>query len=689
MTTYSKKRAAELLKLGTGNPGAVFRDGQEEAIQHLVEGKGRLLVVQKTGWGKSFVYFIAAKMLRESGSGPALLVSPLLSLMRNQIKAAEKMGVKAVTITSANPDDWEKVEAQITNGEADIVLISPERLANQRFRENVLGNIAGKLSLLVIDEAHCISDWGHEFRPQYRLIERIIRLLPPNLRLLGTTATANDRVMKDLDEILGPGLTVMRGDLNRPSLKLQTIKLPSKAERMAWLAEQVPAIPGHGIIYTLTILDANRLADWLQTRGIPLKAYTSESPNREELEQDLLENRIKGLVATVALGMGFDKPDLAFVIHYQCPASVVAYYQQVGRAGRAIDKAYGVLLSGEEDTDINDYFIQSAFPTRDEVDKVLKAINASPQGLSIYELMARINLSMGRIEKTLLLLSLETPPPIVKEDSKWKLTVSDLSDGFWKRIERLTSLRTYEKKRMQQYVELETGYMEFLIKELDGVPGQIIPPDLPELSKNVNNRLVQDAISFLRRSSLIIEPRKQWPSGGLPQYGLKGKIAENLQAQPGKALCIWREAGWGKLVASGKYEDHYFADELVTGCVQLVKEWKIKPDWVTCIPSLRHKELVPDFAQRVATQLGIPYKRILTKTEERPEQKTMQNSTQQARNIDGALDITVQSLPEGRVLLIDDMVDSRWTITIAAWLLRSKGSGEVYPLALGLTGHDL
>jgi ATP-dependent DNA helicase RecQ len=628
-------------------------------------------------------------MLRESGSGPALLVSPLLSLMRNQIKAAEKMGVKAVTITSANPDDWEKVEAQIIKDEADIVLISPERLANQRFRENVLGNIASKVSLLVIDEAHCISDWGHEFRPQYRLIERIIRLLPPNLRLLGTTATANDRVMKDLDEILGPGLTVKHGDLNRPSLKLQTIKLPSQAERMAWLAEQVPAIPGHGIIYTLTVHDANRLADWLQFRGIPVKAYTAESPNREELEQDLLENRVKGLVATVALGMGFDKPDLAFVIHYQCPASVVAYYQQVGRAGRAIDKAYGVLLSGEEDTDINDYFIQSAFPTREEVDKVLKAINAAPQGLSIYELMARINLNMGRIEKTLLLLSLETPPPLVKEDSKWKLTISDLSDGFWERIERLTSLRTYEKKRMQQYVELETGHMEFLIKELDGVPGQINPPDLPELSRYVNIQLVQDAISFLRRSNLTIVPRKQWPSGGFPQYGLKGKIAVNLQAQPGKALCIWRDAGWGELIARGKYEDHFFADELVTGCVQLVKEWKIKPDWVTCIPSLRHRDLVPDLAKKVAYKLGIPFKEVLGKTEERPEQKTMQNSTQQARNIDGALDITVQSLPEGRVLLIDDMVDSRWTITIAAWLLRSKGSGEVYPLALGLTGHDL
>ena len=477
--TYSNKRAIELLRLGTGDPEAEFRSGQEEAIRHIVEGNGRLLVVQKTGWGKSFVYFIAAKMLREAGNGPALLVSPLLSLMRNQIMAAEKMGAKAVTISSANQDNWDDVEEQIINDQADIVLISPERFANQRFGRNVLANIANRVSLLVVDEAHCISDWGHEFRPQYRLIEKIIRLLPPNLRLLATTATANNRVMEDLIKILGPKLTVMRGDLNRPSLKLQTIKLPSQAERMAWLAEQVPLLSGHGIIYTLTIRDAVQVANWLQSRNIPVESYTSESENREKIEQALLENRVKALVATVALGMGFDKPDLAFVIHYQCPASVVAYYQQVGRAGRAIDKAYGILLSGDEDTDITGYFIQTAFPTREEVETVLDKLESAPNGLSLYELMAESNISMGRIEKTLSLLSLETPPPIVKQGTKWKLTITTLSDEFWKRAERLTSLREQEKKRMQDYVELETGHMEFLIKELDGVPGKIVPPDLP------------------------------------------------------------------------------------------------------------------------------------------------------------------------------------------------------------------
>ena len=302
-----------------------------------------------------------------------MLISPLLALMRNQIAAAERMGVRAVTINSDNQDDWANVEAAIQRNEVDILLISPERLANERFRTEVLAGVAGRIALLVIDEAHCISDWGHDFRPHYRLLERIVRTLPANLRLLATTATANNRVMDDLRKVLGPNLDVSCGDLNRPSLVLQTMRLPSQAERLAWLAAQVAALPGHGIIYTLTVRDAVQVAEWLRSRGLNVASYTGETgEGRADLEQALLENRVKALVATTALGMGFDKPDLAFVIHYQTPGSVVAYYQQVGRAGRALDAAYGVLLSGEEETDIIDYFIESAFPTRAEVVVCLK-----------------------------------------------------------------------------------------------------------------------------------------------------------------------------------------------------------------------------------------------------------------------------------------------------------------------------
>lgn len=290
---FDAGRALQLLRAGSGNPSATFREGQEDAIRHVIEGRGRLLVVQKTGWGKSFVYFIAAKLLRDSGGGPALLVSPLLALMRNQIAAAERMGVRAVTINSDNTDDWAAVESELASGRVDVLLISPERLANEHFQNRVLSRIAAQVSLLVIDEAHCISDWGHDFRPHYRLLERTVKALPPNLRLLATTATANNRVMEDLGTVLGPKLHVTKGDLNRSSLTLQTIRLPSQAERLAWIAGQLASLQGHGIIYTLTVRDANSVADWLVSQGFNVAAYTGETGERRvELEQALLDNQV-------------------------------------------------------------------------------------------------------------------------------------------------------------------------------------------------------------------------------------------------------------------------------------------------------------------------------------------------------------------------------------------------------------
>ncbi len=689
---YDLERAQTLLRIGSGLTDATFREGQEDAIRHIIEGRGRLLVVQKTGWGKSFVYFIATKMLREAGAGPALLISPLLALMRNQIAAAERMGVRAATINSDNKDEWKSVEAKLRRNEVDILLIAPEKLGNDWFNTEVLAGIAGQISLMVIDEAHCISDWGHDFRPHYRLLERIARTLPANLRLLATTATANDRVMKDLVAVLGPNMKVLRGDLNRESLTLQTMRLPSQAVRLAWIAQQLSSLPGHGIIYTLTIRDANQLADWLKARDFAVEAYTGKTGDRrEELEQALQENKVKVLVATTALGMGYDKPDLAFVIHFQMPGSVVAYYQQVGRAGRALKSAYGVLLSGDEEEGITDWFIRSAFPTRQEVDDVLGALNEAPEGLSIPDLMTCVNMSKGRIEKTITALSLESPAPIAKQGTKWQLTAAELGDGFWARADRLTKLRRAELQQMQEYVSRPFGqHMGFLIDALDGDSSTVCPPSLPPLSEDVDQLLVREAEEFLCRTSLPIEPRKKWPVGGMPQYGIHTASTIPYQAQSGKALCVWGDAGWGGLVRQGKYHDGHFSDELVAACVKMIQEWNPHPSptWVTCVPSLRHPELVPNLAQRLAAALGLPFHMVIAKTDARPEQKTMANSTQQARNIDGSLALNGQPIPLSPVLLVDDMVDSRWTLTVSAWLLRKSGSGAVWPMALSQTGHD-
>ncbi len=686
--SFDPERALELLRIGCGNPLAAFRDGQEDAVRQAVSGRGRLLVVQKTGWGKSFVYFIATRLLREAGHGPALLVSPLLSLMRNQLAAAERMGVRAVTINSDNESNWAEIEGRLERDEVDVLLISPERLANEHFMHDVLAPIAGRIALLVVDEAHCISDWGHDFRPHYRLLERIVRRLPPTVRVLATTATANNRVMADLESVLGPELGISRGDLHRPTLCLQTVRLAGQVERLAWLAQMLPLIDGCGIIYTLTVRDAEMVAAWLQSRGLAVLAYTGQSDGRAELEQALLDNRVKALVATTALGMGFDKSDLAFVIHYQTPGSVVAYYQQVGRAGRGSGAAHGVLMCGQEDRAINDYFIDSAFPARAEVEGLLGALAVAPAGLSVPELMTRVNLSKGRIDKAIALLALESPAPLAKVATKWQLTAATLSPEFWERAERLTTLRRDEQAQMQDYAALTNGHMAFLVAALDGDPTTVGPPPTEPLACVVDATLVQAAVAFLRRTNLPIEPRKQWPAGVLA--AANGRLSPALQAQPGRALCILGDAGWGTLVKDGKHRAGRFDDALVAASVELMQNWQPAPapTWVTCVPSARHPRLVPDFAARLAQALSLPFHPVLACAATRPEQRTMANSAQQARNVDGALALSKMPIPDGPVLLVDDVVGSRWTLTIAAWLLRQGGSGKVWPLVLAMIGGD-
>ena len=682
---FDRHRALELLRLGTGLSDATFREDQDTAIQHVVEGNGPLLVVQKTGWGKSNVYFIATKLLREQGAGPALLISPLLSLMRNQIAAAHRMGVRAATINSGNTQEWEEVMGKVHQDQVDILLISPERLANPKFLEQVLGVVAGNVVFLIVDEAHCISDWGHDFRPDYRRIERLARLFPANLRLLATTATANSRVRNDLYEILGPDLRVLQGDLNRSSLTLQTIQMPDQTQRMAWLADWLPRMRGSGIIYTLTVRDAERLAAWLQRQKLNVEVYTGQMENEERihLENLLLDNHVKALVATVALGMGFDKPDLGFVVHYQRPGSVVSYYQQVGRAGRDDNDAYGILLSGKEETEILDFFIKSNFPTRDEVEKIMDALERTPEGLSMRALENEVNVKPTRLVQATKIMALESPAPIVKQGSKWQLTPTSLSASFWERIRRLTELRKAEQKQMQAYVSLPRGQMAFLIKALDGDPDKVLPSRLLPLPVRTDPLLTQAAERFLRNNMGMIKPRKMWPSAmGVPEF--KGRISQELRACPGKSLCDWNDGGWGTEVSHGKYTTGRFSDDLVHACAVLVRKWAPRPapQWVTCIPSRRSPGLVPDFALRLARALHLPFHSCLLKVRDHPPQKEMANSAHQCRNLIGAMQVNTQNIRPGPALLIDDMVDSRWTFTMAAWLLRKAGSGEVWPLAL-------
>jgi len=642
------------------------------------------------------VYFLTTRLLRNRGAGPTLLISPLLALMRDQIKAANRLGIRAVTINSSNREEWDSVVENLHADEVDVLLISPERLSNDQFRQNVLLEVADRVGFFVVDEAHCISDWGHDFRPDYLRVTRVLQSLPRNIPVLTTTATANDRVVRDVKEQLGADLQVLRGPLVRESLRLQNISLPRQTTRMAWLAEQLPRLPGSGIVYTLTIADAKRLADWLRSRDIDAHAYWGglETETREDLEERLLNNEVKALVATTALGMGFDKPDLGFVVHYQRPGSAVAYYQQVGRAGRALESAHGVLLGGEEDREITEYFIRSAFPPEAHAREVLEALKAADDGLSMPMIERRVNLTRGQIEKVLKSLVVKVPAPVSKQGSRWYANPVPYTPDREK-VEHITSLRHQEQDRMREYMRSQECLMLFLARELDDP--ELAPcgrcavcrgePPLPE---TYSSALATEAAKFLRRTHQPIEPRKQWPGDALAFHGWRGNISTGLQAQEGRALCLWGDGGWGESVRHQKYEVGRFSDELIVAVVEMVRErWRPRPApvWVTCVPSLKRPALVPDLAKRIASSLKLPFVQCVRKKVPTRPQKSMENSYQQAHNLEDAFEIETRKVRAGPVLLMDDMVDSRWTFTVVAAHLLERGSGPVFPVALATTAR--
>ncbi len=697
-------KALELMRKATGLGGAVFHPGQWESIEALLARK-RMLVVQRTGWGKSMVYFVATKLLREQGAGVTLLISPLLSLMRNQLEASQRLGLCAVSINCTNHDEWDGIERRLLSNQVDLLLVSPERLANSSFQENVLQHIAPRVGLFVVDEAHCISDWGHDFRPDYRRITNVLKKLPPNIPVLATTATANDRVVADIKRQLG-NIAHIKGPLARESLRLQNVHMPSPVARLAWMAQHIPSLPGSGIVYALTVRDARLVADWLRLNGIAAEAYYADLDGeaeegkkpREELEQKLLNNEIKVLVATVALGMGFDKPDLTFVIHYQRPSSVVHYYQQVGRAGRGVPEALGLLMCGEEDDRIADYFIRNAFPPQAHVRQVLDALLAADGGLSIRGLEARLDVSHGQLEKALKYISVENPSPITRIKSAYQATqVAYSYEVNQPYVGQITQLRHAEQSQMRSYMDHSGCLMHFLSEALDdphaarcgrcaGCLGQpIVPSSYEEL-------YAEKAARFLRRVHQVIVPRRMWPGeGAFVVYPFKGRITPEQQFEPGRALSLWRDAGWGSQVADGKYVDGRFSDRLVDACVEMIKEWapNPRPEWVTCIPSRRRPQLVPDFAERLAKSLGIPFRAVLCKARDTAEQKEMNNSFHQVRNLDGAFVAEPLLCLPTPCFLVDDMVDSRWTFTVAAAILRRAACAAVFPLALALNSPKM
>lgn len=664
---------------------AEFRQQQWEAIDRLVNDKDRLLIVQRTGWGKSTVYFIATRFLRNQGEGPTLIISPLLSLMRNQIEDAEQdLDLQAATIHSQNEDNWNEIKEAVIADECDLLLVSPERLANEEFRTEVLDEMEQGFGMLVVDEAHCISDWGHDFRPDYRRIKRIVQRLPDNIPVAATTATANDRVVEDVMTQL-PGLEPLRGTLVRDSLRVQTIDLGSRAERLAWLVENVTPTPVSGIIYCLTTNEVETVAEWLDDYGVVALPYHGgmEGERRRELEAKLMNNEVDALVATNALGMGFNKPDLGYVIHFQRPPNLIRYYQEIGRAGRDLEEAYAILLSGDEDDDIAEYFIERAFPEPEDFETILSTIEESEQPLYRRGIMKRVDISWKRTTKCLDILRVEGA--IIREDDGFVRTANPWSYDY-ERIERVTEQRWRELERIQDFVETDECLIRFIDDELDGdlnedcghcanCVGNFLPPVVKD------DDLIDEAIEHYRATGWNeIRPRKRLHE----KHGTYQTINEEEQLESGRTLSIWDDPGWGQRVRKGKYEDGRFNSELVEASVELIEqEWEPDPEpkWVTAVPSTSNKGLVADFADRLADRLGIPFVPAVEKVRETDPQKELANSYQKCWNVKGAFEAN-ELVRDEPVLLVDDVVGSRWTLTEVGRALRSGGSGPVHPYTL-------
>ncbi len=695
-----RERAELHLRALVGDADARLREDQWRAIEALAVERRRALVVQRTGWGKSAVYFVAALLLREQGSGPTVIVSPLLALMRNQIEAAERAGIRAVTINSTNLEDWEPIQAAVAAGEVDVLLVSPERLNNPGFRDDVLPRLAATCGLLVVDEAHCISDWGHDFRPDYRRIRTLLgdgttgqgQGLPAGIPVLATTATANARVTADVAEQLGHDVLVLRGSLDRESLRLGVVRLSTAEQRLAWLADHLTEQPGSGIVYCLTVAATQEVAAYLRSRGHEVAAYSgqTEATERLALEQDLAAGRVKALVATSALGMGFDA-SLGFVVNMGAPSSPVAYYQQVGRAGRGKDVpaegATVVLLPAVEDRDIWAYFGSLAFPREDVVRRTLEVLDAADGPLSTAALEAHVELNRTRMETMLKVLDVDGAVRRVR--GGWQATGAPWEYDA-ERYRRVAEARSVEQRAMLDYLDTDGCRMRFLREQLDDPGaedcGRCDNCGGLELPMEVSAEAVGAAGAQLSRPGVVVAPRRMWPTA-LANLGLdlRGKIGE--QAAEGRAVARLTDLGHGQALRDLFRPDHPdgpVPDPLVRAVIDVLDDWRPRVQAIVHVESARRPVLSTDLADGLSRYLRVPVvgRFAIVEPSVGPDRGAA-NSAQRIAAVARRYRLEAE-VPAGPVLLVDDLTVTGWTLTLAARELLRAGATEVLPLVLGV-----
>jgi ATP-dependent DNA helicase RecQ len=697
-------QAATCLRAIAGEE-SVLKPEQWEAISALVAERRRALVVQRTGFGKSAVYFVATSLLRSQGAGPTVIVSPLLSLMRNQIEAAERAGLKAATVNSTNPEEWGEIYERINHGDIDLLLLSPERLNNPGFRENVMPELAASAGMLVVDEAHCISDWGHDFRPDYRRLRTLLEELPGGIPVLATTATANSRVVDDVAQVLGLGanddVLIQRGPLDRESLHLGVVRLETAAERLAWIADALDQLEGSGIIYTLTVAATEEVARYLRSEGHHVLAYSgrTDDADRRAAESALRENSVKALVATSALGMGYDHPTLRFVINLGAPPSPVAYYQQVGRAGRATDSAQVILLPTPEDRAIWDYFASLAFPAQGVIEHLLGTLAEAQGPLSTPGLEPRVDLARSRLEATLKVLDVDGA--VRKVPGGWVATGQPWHYDA-ERYAKVAKVRASEAQAMVTYARTTECRMRFLLEHLDDPHatdcGRCDNCTGERLATKTSDARRTTAQRQLSQAGVALEPHKMWPTAlSTLDIDLSGRIAADESSEVGRALARFSDLGYGtsvRAVCAPDSADTEVPEILVRAVVDVLRawrsEWTERPSGIVTVGSHTHPRLIASLASAIGSIGKLP---VLGEARHTGPSATgpRTNSAQRVRalydafELDDSVPTALRGPLAGRsVFLVDDVSASGWTLSLVSRLLRQAGAGAVYPLVLGI-----
>ncbi|MEI6620818.1 MAG: RecQ family ATP-dependent DNA helicase [Actinomycetes bacterium] len=668
---------------------AVPHPDQTRAVEALVCERGRVLVVQATGWGKSAVYWAATKALRDAGAGPTLVISPLLALMRDQVAAASRAGLRAVTVNSATSESWQETFAELKSDLIDVLLISPERISAPSF-STALEQLRETVGMIVIDEAHCLSDWGFDFRPDYQRITSTL-LVNVSVPVLATTATANSRVTQDVALLLGDQTHVLRGSLARTSLRLSVVPELTTLQRWAWVAQALPDLPGSGIIYCLTVADTTRLADFLTSQGHNVAAYSSalEADERHRIEDRLRSNDVKAVVATSALGMGYDKPDLGFCLHVGSPASPVAYYQQVGRAGRALDSAHAVLLPSPSDKRLWDYFATSTIPDPKAMTRVLSELGAEPTTVPAIE--ANTGIRRSRVEHLLKLAAVDGA--VERRTGGWISTgVPWVYDGA--KYDRLLELRRVEAGIMASYAAGAGCLQQFLREALDDPDGlpcgicSVCTGELPPPGAAPNQEFVLAARSFAGNADTVLKPRKMWPA----KLVLTGEVRASGRINPptieGRSLAFADDPVWGEaLTRALAAPDGPLPDPIVAGLVEVLVRWSAtwrRPVAVVPVPSRRHPRRVTDLAHRIGEVGRLPVLELLEASGPPPPMDTASKARVEA--LFAGLSVRPETaVPKGPILLVDDYWRTGWTATVAASLLYRAGTTAVLPL----TAHSL